>query len=196
MQNSEWLIVGLGNPGPRYAGNRHNAGFQVVDLLAAKHRIGLSRKVGFSIVGEGEIAGHSVVLAEPQTFMNESGKAVAALLRKYGRGPRELIVIHDDLDLPLGRIRIRENGSAGGQKGVKSIIEHVGTQEFVRVRIGIGRPGDAEPREAGIPTVDYVLRNFLPSERPVIEDVRQKAVEAVEAILAEGTVAAMNWFNR
>ena len=190
------LIVGLGNPGPRYTGNRHNVGFQCIDLLAAKHHITLSRKLGYSIVGEGEIAGRSVVLAQPQTFMNASGKAVAALLRKYGRTPADLIVIHDELDLPLGRIRIRERGSAGGQRGVKSVIENLGTQEFVRVRVGIGRPGDAEPRDAVLQPVDYVLRNFLPAEKPVIEEARHTVVEAVEAILTDGTAAAMNQFNR
>ena len=181
------LVVGLGNPGRRYRGTRHNVGWEVVDRLARRFGIQLEEEAE-ALVGRGTIAGCPVLLAKPQTYMNESGRAVRALVRRYGLAPQDLLIVYDDVDLPVGAIRIRPRGSAGGHHGMASVIEALGTQEIPRVRIGIGRPpGD---------TAEYVLSRFSPEERPVVEEAVERAADAVETILREGIEVAMGRFNR
>jgi PTH1 family peptidyl-tRNA hydrolase len=190
------LIVGLGNPGKRYAHNRHNVGFQCIDLLAKRNSLQIKRSQCQSKVGGGAIAGVEVVLARPQTFVNVSGEAVKGLMYKYRISVDDLIIICDDLDLPAGKVRIRQNGGSGGHNGLKSIIAEIGTQDFCRVKIGIGRPpgeeGAGMDEEA---VISYVLGNFSPDEVQLIEPAITRAVEAIECLLTEGIVAAMNKFN-
>lgn len=183
------LIVGLGNPGRRYANTRHNVGFRCVDLLATRHGLRFDRRQADALIAMGDIAGQPVVLAKPQTYMNLSGKAVRGLLAQLRLAPENLILVYDDMDLPLGRIRVRAKGSAGGQKGVRSIIEAVGTNEFRRVRIGIGRPPRGDP-------IEYVLEPFARDEEPVAELACAAAADAIECLLVGGLSAAMNKFNR
>ncbi|MBI2954162.1 MAG: aminoacyl-tRNA hydrolase [Chloroflexi bacterium] len=183
------IVVGLGNPGKQYARNRHNVGFACVDLLASRHGLTSSQRRFKALVAEGQIAGQRVLLAKPQTFMNLSGEAVKSILGWYKLSPEDLLVIYDDMDLPLGRIRVRERGSAGGHRGVQSIIDHLKTAEFPRLRIGIARPDDREAKE-------HVLADFTSAERPLIAETLGKAADAVEMILAKGIVAAMNVYNR
>jgi len=183
------IIVGLGNPGPKYAGTRHNLGFSVLEALAEKCRVKASSVAYGALVGKGRAAGEGILLARPQTYMNRSGESVAAILRATGEGPEELVVVHDDLDLPLGRIRIKKSGGDGGHNGVASVISELGTSEFVRVRLGIGRPQD------GGDPVEFVLSTFSPEELETVRDTVSRAVEAVLAIMHEGTGKAMNRFN-
>lgn len=185
------LIVGLGNPGREYAENRHNIGFMCLDVIARRHGVKLNERQGKAKTGQGRIAGEEVALARPQTFMNLSGDSVAALARKLKVEPPDIIVIHDDLDLPLGRIRIREKGGTGGHNGIKSIIARLGAQDFPRIRVGIGRPEQAGREDV----IDYVLEDFTRSERPIIAETCDKVADAVEAALSEGIGAAMNRFN-
>jgi len=182
------LIVGLGNPGPRYASNRHNAGSQCVVRMANRYRSTRSEIISKAHVTPARIADADAVLARPLTFMNLSGQAVSSLLQRYGVALSDLLVIYDDLDLPLGKIRLREGGGAGGHKGMLSIINALGTESFPRLRIGIGRPGDAEPR-------DYVLSDFASDETDVMERTYDRAIAAVESFVIEGIAAAMNTFN-
>ncbi|MFN2155149.1 MAG: aminoacyl-tRNA hydrolase [Anaerolineae bacterium] len=183
------LIVGLGNPGREYAGNRHNVGFDCVDLLAEKHGIALSKSQHKARLGTGQVAGRQAILAEPQTYVNSSGEAVGAVARYYKVAPGDVLVIYDDLDLPQGTIRLRPGGSSGGHNGIKSIIEHLGTQAFPRVRIGIGRPpGRMEPK-------DYVLQDFSAAEREGMAEVYDRVVDAVETFIREGIREAMNRYN-
>ncbi len=182
------LIVGLGNPGQNYAANRHNVGFQCLDTFARGHGIAFSQRLRLALVGQGEVAGVSVTLAKPRTYMNLSGRAVTSLLNQLRLRPDDLIVIHDDLDLPLGQIRLRPRGGSGGHKGMQSIIQALGSQEFVRLRVGIDRP-------AGDDVMDYVLGNFSADERPLVEAARQQVAEALLCLLAEGLERAMNRFN-
>jgi PTH1 family peptidyl-tRNA hydrolase len=186
----DWLlIVGLGNPGREYAGNRHNVGFDCVDLLAEKHGIALSKSQHKARLGTGQVAGRQAILAEPQTYVNSSGEAVGAVARYYKVAPEDVLVIYDDLDLPQGTIRLRPGGSSGGHNGIKSIIEHLGTQAFPRVRIGIGRPpGRMEPK-------DYVLQDFSAAEREGMAEVYDRVVDAVETFIREGIREAMNRYN-
>lgn len=187
------LIVGLGNPGPQYTRNRHNIGFQIVELLAARHALALDKLQHKAMTGSGFIScggmRHKVLLARPLTFMNASGEAVAPLARYYGVQPVDIIVIHDDLDLASGKLRMRANGSSGGQNGIKSIIERLGSPDFARVKVGIGRPpGRMDP-------ADYVLQNFSVAEEEIFTPLRGRVADAVECWLAEGIEAAMNRYN-
>lgn len=184
------IIVGLGNPGRRYARTRHNVGFQCVDALALAHGLTFSARQFRAELAHGRIGAARVLLVKPQTFMNLSGEAVAPLLGYYRRTPADLLVIYDDLDLPPGAIRIRPHGSAGGHKGMTSIIHHLKTSEFARLRVGIGRPA-----QGGDP-VDYVLQPFSAAERALLETVYARVVEAVDCILSAGLTEAMNRFNR
>jgi peptidyl-tRNA hydrolase, PTH1 family len=189
------LIVGLGNPGYLYARHRHNIGFMCVGHLAKLHRISFDRKQASARTGMGAIARNNVVLARPQTYMNASGESVAALMKKLNVKPEDLIVIHDDLDLPVGKIRLRFGGGSGGHKGIESIIQRLGTREFNRVRVGIGRPeadSDAAKEEA---VISYVLSDFTPEEKEIIDKAIPQACEAVAALLAEGITNAMNKYN-
>jgi PTH1 family peptidyl-tRNA hydrolase len=190
------LIVGLGNPGFLYARNRHNIGFMCVSYLAKVRDIRFDRKQGHARTGIGNIARSRVVLARPQTYMNASGESVSALLRKLNIAPSDLIVIHDDLDLPPGKIRLRLGGSSGGHKGIDSIIARIGTRDFHRVRVGIGRPDISEGADAKEDTViAYVLADFTPEEKKIIDTVIPQVSEAIVCLLAEGLVAAMNKYN-
>ncbi len=187
------LIAGLGNPGKYYARNRHNVGFRCVDHIAGLHLIQLKRNKYHSRIGTGDIAGVEVMLAKPKTFVNLSGEAISQLMRSYHIPRRELIVIVDDLDLPLGKIRLRQGGSSGGHKGIESIIAALGNEEFCRVRIGIGRPvqesGDREE------VIDHVLGDFSPDEDKIIKSAIAGAAEAIESILNDGIIEAMNRYN-
>lgn len=184
------LLVGLGNPGPEYAGTRHNVGFMVVDKLARDFEIKMDRQMLFSMVGHGKISGNKIILAKPLTYMNNSGQAVAALMRWYKLMVADLLVISDDLDLPTGRLRLRKAGGHGGHKGLKSIIHHLGSQEFVRLRIGISRPVNERHD-----VVDWVLGRFTAEESPLIEKAVADASFAIQVAVTQGLDAAMNRFN-
>jgi PTH1 family peptidyl-tRNA hydrolase len=190
------LIVGLGNPGFLYARNRHNIGFMCVSHLARQQKISFDRKQGQARTGIGNIAGYRAVLARPQTYMNASGESVSALMKKLNVIPADLIVIHDDLDLPPGKIRLRLGGSSGGHKGIDSIIARLGTRDFYRIRVGIGRPDTAdnapEKEEA---VIAYVLSDFTSEERKIIEGTLPRVTEAIVDLLAQGLTAAMNKYN-
>lgn len=187
------MIVGLGNPGPEYARNRHNIGFQCVELFARRHAIDLTRMQQRAIIGSGW-AGRGpmrqkVMLVKPLTYMNASGQAVGPLAKYYQVAPQDILVVHDDLDLASGMLRLRANGSAGGQNGVKSIIQHLGSQDFHRARIGVGRPpGRMDP-------ADYVLQNFSDGEEDTFAPLRATVADALECWLFEGIDAAMNRYN-
>ncbi len=187
------LIVGLGNPGRTYQNNRHNIGFICINYFAKKHGIDFDKKQGLARTGRGEVAGAEVILAKPQTYMNSSGESVAKLVQAYRLTPADLIVIYDDLDLPLGKLRIRCGGGSAGHKGVQSIIEHLGSAEFIRVRVGIGRPTQEQSGENGI--IDYVLSDFTGEEKKTIAAIVPVVSEALAYLLGEGLVAAMNKFN-
>jgi PTH1 family peptidyl-tRNA hydrolase len=182
------LIVGLGNPGRRYEDSRHNVGFRCLDELARRLGIGLSRRAFEAQVGSGLLGNGRVLLAKPQTYMNLSGESVVPLLRYYGLGPADLVVVFDDMDLPFGKLRVRERGSSGGHRGMTSIISTLGTDEFPRVRIGIGRP-------PGDDAAGFVLGRFGPGEQTALAEVIARAADAVESIVREGTAAAMNRHN-
>jgi len=186
-----YLIVGLGNPGKEYEWSRHNLGFMLIDKLAGEAAIDVSRRECSALVGRGEIENVDVKLIKPQTYMNLSGEAVGCLLRKHALSePKDrLIVISDDLALPLGTIRIRERGSAGGHNGLKSIIEALGTNEFARLRIGI------QPEHPVEETRPFVLGQFPKSERPLVEDVLKRSATAIRVVLQHGPLKAMAEFN-
>jgi len=192
------LIVGLGNPGRGYAGNRHNAGFMCLSHFARTQGIKLNKKQGKARIGGGEVVGVELVLARPQTYMNQSGQSVKALARKFKVSPGDIIIVHDDLDLPPGKIRIRRGGGSAGHKGVASVVAELGSREFVRVRVGIGRPvasdGSEELTEEAI--VDYVLGDFAPEEKLVISRAIPVVGEAILCLLAAGLEIAMNKYNR
>jgi PTH1 family peptidyl-tRNA hydrolase len=191
------LIVGLGNPGFWYARNRHNIGFMCVRHLARKQRIRFDKKQGHARTGIGNIGRHRVVLARPQTYMNASGESVSALMRKLNLIPTDIVVIHDDLDLPTGKIRLRLGGGSGGHKGIDSIIARIGTEDFYRVRVGVGRPDTTAVDDAGKEEaiIAYVLSNFTPEERMIIDKTIPEVSRAVVCLLTEGIDAAMNKFN-
>jgi peptidyl-tRNA hydrolase, PTH1 family len=189
-----YLIVGLGNPGARYARTRHNVGWMVLDELARRHHVDLSRKAHEAHLGSGLIGGHRVLLAKPLTFMNLSGRSVSALLRYHNVEPRHLLVVCDDLNLPLGRLRLRRGGSDGGHNGLKSISQTLSTIEYPRLRFGVGEPPREERMERG--TADYVLSTFTPDEAGVVADVVARAAACAEVFMGEGVEAAMNRFNQ
>jgi PTH1 family peptidyl-tRNA hydrolase len=184
------LIVGLGNPGKEYLFSRHNVGFMVVDRLADDLGIRIARSQFDALTGDGSISGRRIMLAKPQTYMNLSGRAVSGLLNFYKLEMDNLIVIHDDLDLPFETVRIKKGGGHGGNKGVMSIINQLGSPDFVRVRMGIGKPARKEM------TDDHVLGRFNPEEMKALPDILVRAADAVEAILKAGLAAAMNEFNQ
>jgi PTH1 family peptidyl-tRNA hydrolase len=191
------LIVGLGNPGRGYANSRHNAGFVCLSHFACRQGIRFDKKQGRARIGTGEIAGSKGVVAKPQTYMNRSGRSVGLLVKKFNVSLDNLIVIHDDLDLPLGKIRIRQGGSSAGHKGVASIITELGSQNFIRVRIGVGRPvkNEASIEFSEDEIISYVLSDFTPDEKQTITRVVPTVSEAVLCLLTEGLVAAMNRYN-
>jgi PTH1 family peptidyl-tRNA hydrolase len=183
------VIVGLGNPGPPYERTRHNAGFLLVRELAAAHAIRLGQERHGAIVGDGRLGARRCLLALPQTYMNRSGEAVRRLLSFTDLDPASLVVVHDDMDLPLGRLRLRRGGGAGGHRGIASIIEHLGSPDFTRLKIGVGRP------PAGVPAEGYVLQEFAAAERDPLRDALARGVSALEVYLDRGLEAAMNACN-
>jgi PTH1 family peptidyl-tRNA hydrolase len=189
------MIAGLGNPGEEYARSRHNVGFQVVALLAQRHGLEFDKhqKRARIAIGRVDLPGarsEKVLLAKPMTFMNASGESIGQLRTFYKIQPADILVVYDDLDLPLGRVRLRPGGSSSGQKGVKSIIQHLGTEDFPRLRIGIGRPpGKMDP-------VDFVLQNFSAADEDTMAVVRSRAADAIETWLAQGILEAMNQYNQ
>ena len=189
------LIIGLGNPGKTYAHNRHNVGFQCLNYFARLHSIRFDRRQCQARVGIGEVSGEKLLLARPGTFMNLSGKSVACLVRKYNVPASDLLVIYDDLDLPLGKIRLRQSGSSGGHKGMNSIISALGSEDFPRIRVGIGRPQAEKQPVSEDRIVNYVLNDFSSQEEAIIKPVIAKVAEAIECFLTQGIDAAMNKFN-
>ena len=184
------LVVGLGNPGPEYAGTRHNVGADVVAGLAARHGARLRAGREQSLSADARIGGRRVALAFPQTYMNDSGRAVVALVRRYGIDDlARLVVVHDELDLPVGRLQVKEGGGIAGHNGLRSVRDHLHDLGFVRIRIGVGRPPG---RQEG---ADHVLRRPSRAERAELDVVVAEAADAVETILDEGTAAAMNRYN-
>ncbi len=189
IENAPYLIAGLGNPGAAYRHNRHNVGFMIVDSLAEAVGVTLTRVENRALVGKGLVDGRRVILVKPQTYMNESGQSVAPLVRFYKIPLEQILVIHDDLDLPFGTLRLRPSGGTGGQKGMESIVSRLGVHEFARLRVGIGRPpGRMDPR-------DYVLHDFDPPQEELLPEIRQTAVEAIHKFILEGIEKAMNEFN-
>ena len=184
------LIVGLGNPGNEYAGSLHNVGFMAVNHFARKNSIRFDKKQAEARTGTGKVDGIQVLLARPQTYMNHSGLAVSRLVKKFKVGLEDLLVVYDDLDLPLGKIRIREDGSAGGHNGIKSIIHELGSQDFPRLRVGIGRPGDTDSD-----VIPYLLGDSSPEIKKAINQVLPRVNEAIFSVISEGVTAAMNKYN-
>ncbi len=184
-----FAIVGLGNPGREYEGTRHNAGYRVTEALAGAFFAGRPFRLPKSICATASYAGNRLMLVQPVTYMNLSGRAVAELFRQYRLVPENLLLIHDELDLPLGSIRLKSGGGSAGHQGVQSVIDSVGSPEFLRLRFGIGRPSLAE--EAAF----YVLQPFTPLEQEQVDSTVQAAVEAVKLLIREGPAAAMNKFN-
>jgi len=184
------IIVGLGNPGKKYERTRHNAGFLAIDELAQGMRIDLSREKYHALIGKGAIGGVETLLAKPQTYMNESGRSVSAILRYTGATVGDVVVVHDELDLLPGAVRVKIGGGHGGHNGLRSLIEHLGSADFVRIRIGVGRP--PEGRDAA----DYVLSPFAADERQAATEAMTRAADAARAVIEDGLTAAMNRFNR
>src|SRR5512143_31594 len=184
------IIVGLGNPGRKYERTRHNAGFMAVDELASNLHTDIDQEKFFALIGKARLDSEQVVLLKPQTYMNESGRAVAAAVRGSYAEVSDLLVIHDELDLPCGVVRVKIGGGHGGHNGLRSVIEHLGSSDFVRVRIGIGRPA------TGKDAVDYVLSPFLVEEKKSLSDAMTRVVAAVKTIILEGPTRAMNMFNQ
>ncbi|MBE0479465.1 MAG: aminoacyl-tRNA hydrolase [Dehalococcoidia bacterium] len=189
------LIIGLGNPGKSYVNNRHNVGFHCVEEFGRRYEITIRRRKARSRVGEGTVDGIRVVLAKPQTFMNLSGDAVHLLMRLYNVRLEDLLVVYDDLDLRLGRIRVREQGSSGGHKGMDSIIGRLGTQHFPRLRIGISRENSSDEGEEMPDAVSYVLGNFESEEKDAVREACAIAAGAIFSFITEGAASAMNKYN-
>lgn len=183
-----FLVVGLGNPGRKHRGNRHNIGFMAVDRLAAAHGLTTGKVQQQAITGNGRIVGQSVIVAKPQTYMNNSGDAVGPLARYYKVPPQRVLIVYDELDLPFGAIRLREKGGAGGHNGMKSVINHLG-ENFPRLRLGIGRPPGRMPVPA------YVLQDFHERDLPLLDEVLDEAVRAIETFLRDGVQLAMSRHN-
>lgn len=184
-----YIIVGLGNPGKQYEHTRHNVGFEVIDRLAEKHDILMTERKHRAFCGKGLIGGQKVMLVKPQTFMNLSGESVKSAVEFYQIGMDELIVVYDDVSLSPGQLRIRRAGSAGGHNGIKNIIAQLGTQEFPRVKVGVGE----KPERMDL--ADYVLSHFSKGEWEMMEEAFKEAADAVEVMIADGVDAAMNRFN-
>ena len=190
----DWLVVGLGNRGEEYENTPHNLGFMVVDRLAAKHSVGVNRKENVSLVGLGRIQGTPVGLAKPQMYMNLSGPPVRDLLTRYGLGPDRLILVYDELALPWQQLRIRPRGSDAGHNGVKSVIGALGTEEFIRVRIGI-YPLDRPPGRPVGNGAEFVLSPFKRAQKQEVEEMVGRGAAAVESIIADGVEKSMTAFN-
>jgi PTH1 family peptidyl-tRNA hydrolase len=189
LSDKNWLIVGLGNPGTQYERTRHNLGFMLIDNLAREVQTQVKREECRALIGRAEIEGQKAELVKPQTFMNLSGESINCLLRKSERTAKKLIVVTDDLALPVGTLRLRGKGSAGGHNGLKSIISCLGNDEFIRLRIGI------QPEHSISNTKSFVLEKFSKTEMETIEEVLEKSAEAVRAVISSGVEKAMAQFN-
>ena len=189
------LIVGLGNPGKVYVQNRHNVGFRCLNYFARLHSIRFDHRQCRARIGLGEIGGEKLLLAKPRIFVNLSGRPVACLVRKHDIPLSDLLIIYDDLDLPLGRIRLRQSGGSGGHKGMTSIVSALGREDFPRIRLGIGRPQVEEQSISEDAIVNYVLSDFSPQEEKVIKPVIATVSEAIDCFLSQGIEAAMSKFN-
>lgn len=190
-ETNMFIIVGLGNPTKEYDGTRHNVGFSVIDGIAEKYHISVETRKHMAFIGKGVIEGQKVILVKPQTYMNLSGESVRSIVDFYKIDVEsELIVIFDDISLDVGKIRIRSKGSAGGHNGIKNIISHLGTQNFMRIKVGVGE----KPKEYDL--ADYVLGHFSKAEQEQLTDSRKQVTRAVELILQDELQAAMNEFNR
>jgi peptidyl-tRNA hydrolase, PTH1 family len=190
------LIIGLGNPGKAYAHSRHNVGFQCLTYFARLHSVRFDRKQCQARVGLGKVRGERLLLAKPGTFMNLSGKSVAGLVHKHDIALGDLLIIYDDLDLPLGKIRLRQSGSSGGHRGMNSIISALGSEDFPRIRVGIGRPQVERQPISEDDIVNYVLTDFSSREEATIRPVVARVSEAIDCFLVQGIEAAMNKFNQ
>lgn len=188
-QSKNFVLVGLGNPGREYRNTKHNIGFMVIDQLCRDLAINISRMQSKALIGTGIYEGHKIILAKPQTFMNLSGQSVSALVRFYKIPFQQLLVIHDDLDLPLGTLRLRASGGSAGQKGIASTITELGTEDFSRLRVGIGRP------PGRMDAADYVLQDFRQNEQGVLTQVIERASEAARLFIKAGLSQAMNTYN-
>jgi len=184
-----YIIAGLGNPGKDYVNTRHNAGFMVIDELADKHNISLDMEKFKGIIGKGVINGEKVILVKPLTYMNNSGECIRAVMDYYKADIDDFIVVFDDISLDVGKLRVRPKGSAGGHNGIKSIIAHLGSDGFKRVKFGVGH------KPAGWDLADWVLGRFKKEDEASLEETRKRACEAVETLMAEGAEATMNKFN-
>ncbi len=184
------LIVGLGNPGKKYERTRHNLGFMVLDRLADRSGVSIDKSKAQALIGEWKRGGDTILLVKPQTYMNLSGQALETLFRYHPVEAGDVVVVHDDLDLPFGRLRIRQQGSAGGNRGMASVLQALGEVPFVRIRIGIGRP------PPGVDPADFVLQRFTPEEKTQLPEIVGRTADAVEAVLDEGPRGAMEKFNR
>ncbi|MHB8481786.1 MAG: aminoacyl-tRNA hydrolase [Nitrospiria bacterium] len=185
-----FFIVGLGNPGQRYEKSRHNTGFMVVDYLAESNQIRINKKNHLYESGSGLLLSHKVLLVKPETFMNQSGIAVRQILDYFHESPAQLIVIHDDLDIPFGQIRIKVKGGSGGHNGIASLMDSLQTDQFLRVRAGIGRPVENEEM------VSFVLSPFLKEEQSILNEMIKRSAEAVKEVLSRGARQAMNIYNQ
>jgi PTH1 family peptidyl-tRNA hydrolase len=188
--DTPYLIVGLGNPGPRYARTRHNIGFVVVEELARRHGLRFAGGQAHSEVARGAIGDTRMIVAKPQTYMNNSGQAVQGLSHFYKVPKERIIIVYDDFALPLGTLRLREKGSAGGHNGLESVIRHLGTQSFPRLRVGVGEPPGGKHTH-----MDWVLGRFMKEEEPLVADVVSRAADAVESVFRIGFERAMNEYN-
>lgn len=186
-----FIIAGLGNPDDRYQGTRHNVGFDVIDVIADKYNISVDTRKHRAYIGKGVVAGHKVILAKPQTYMNLSGESIRSLIDYYKADPEEeLLVVYDDVSLAVGQLRIRKKGSAGGHNGIKSIIAHLGTSVFPRIKVGVGE------KPKGYDLADYVLGRFGAAEREPMEEGYREAADAAELIVCGKIEQAMNDFNK
>jgi len=189
------LIVGLGNPGKVYVQNRHNVGFRCLNYFARLHSIRFDHRQCRARIGLGEIGGNRLLLAKPRTFVNLSGRPVACLVRKHDITLSDLLIIYDDLDLPLGKVRLRQSGGSGGHKGMNSIISDLGSEDFSRVRVGVGRPQVEQQSISEDAIVNYVLSDFSPQEEAIIKPAIATVSEAIDCFLNQGIEAAMSKFN-
>ena len=183
------IIAGLGNPGTQYVATRHNIGFEVIERLAYETGIRLDKKKHRAILGQGQIGGEKVILLQPQTYMNLSGESIRLTMDFYSLTPQDVVVVYDEISIDLGQLRIREKGSAGGHNGMKNIIAHLGTQEFVRFRVGVG------PQIPGMDSADFVLKRMSKDEMKIVADMALRAAEAITAYMEQGIAYAMNHYN-
>ena len=184
-----YMIAGLGNPGKEYAGSRHNVGFMTLDELADRYNIDVREKAHKALIGKGMIEGNKVILVKPQTYMNLSGESIRSVMDYYKTEPSEFIVIYDDISLDVGRLRIRKKGSAGGHNGIKNIIAHLGTQEFPRIKVGIGN------KPEGWDLADYVLSKYSKAEQEALKEASDDVIGAVRLMIMDDIDAAMNRYN-